>query len=121
MYHTLYGGKRDVYGNRIEITNSNKTITVSIVREVANVPISINSAVSSSEIQKIGPHVRSALPHAERKIDFMGQCISHNYRSWNIATLYTDEKDFFRPLVLAHDNVNLSRAQKELLLWHTKL
>ena len=72
-------------------------------------------------MQKIGPHVRSALPHVEQKIDFMGRWSSHNYRSWNIAALDGKEKDFFGPSVLAHDNVNLSRAQKELLLWHNKL
>ena len=120
-YHTLYGGKSDVFGDRIEMTNRNKTITVPIVREGANVPIVNNSAVSTSEMRKIGPHVRSALPHIERKIDFMGRWSSHNFRSWNIATLDGQEKDFFGPSVLAHDNVNLSRAQKELLLWHNKL
>jgi hypothetical protein len=72
-YHTLYGGKRDVFGDRIEMNNRNKTITVPIVREGANVPIINNSAVSTSEMQKIGPHVRSALSHIERKINFMGR------------------------------------------------
>jgi len=38
-----------------------------------------------------------------------------------LHTLDNEEKDFFGPSVLAHDNVDLSRAQKELLLWHTKL
>ena len=34
---------------------------------------------------------------------------------------WTNKIDVFGPSVLAHDNVNLSRAQKELLLWHNKL
>jgi len=103
------------------MTNPNKTITVPFVSEGANVPIINNSVVSSSEMQKIRPNVRSALPHVERNIDFMGRWNSHNYRSWNTATLDENEKDFLGPSVLAHDNVNLSRAQKELLLWHNKL
>ena len=84
-------------------------------------PIINNSAVSSSEMQKIGANVCCTLPRVERKIDFMGHCSSHNFRSWNLATLDGNEVDFFRPSVLAQDNVNMSRAQKELLLWHNKL
>jgi len=80
-----------------------------------------NSAASSSEMQKNGPYIRSDLPHVESQIDFMGRWSIHNSSSWNLATLDGKDIDLFGPSVLAQDNVNLSRAQKESLLWHNKL
>ena len=87
-------------------------------------PTVLNSAVSQKEIANISPHVRSALPHTERKIDFLGSWGSQNYGHWKVKTV-CDEFDhyagFCGPCVASADNVNLTAAQKELLLWHWKL
>ena len=101
-----------------------KTITIPIVREGANVPIINGSAVSPKELElaEIGPHIRSALPHVEPKIDFMGRWSSHHYNMWNVASVEDDVfPSFCGPSVVMLGNKNLSGAQKEFLLWHNKL
>ena len=101
---------------------SNKTITIPIVREGANVPIINNLAATSKELAEISPHIRSALPHVERKINFMGRWSSHHYNMWNVASVEDDVfPSFCGPSVVMPDNKNLSGAQKELLIWHNKL
>ena len=91
-------------------------IRIDIDREGANVPTVSNSAVSADEIANIGPRVRSALPHTERKTDFFGSWSDANFDKWNIATV-PDEFDvysgFVGPCVGSADNVNLTAAQKE--------
>ena len=73
---------------------------------------------------KIGPRIRSALPHSERKIDFLGSWSHRNFDGWKISTV-KDEFDcyagFIGPCVSADANANLTGTQKELLLWHWKL
>ena len=71
-YHTLYGGHSVVKGDCVEMFVGEHQLVVPIDREGANVPTVSNSAVSRKEIANIGPHIRSALPHTERKIDFFG-------------------------------------------------
>ena len=46
-FHTLYGGKSEVFGDQVKMKVSNKTITIPIVREGANIPIINDSAVTS--------------------------------------------------------------------------
>ena len=97
-----------------------KTIEIPIVREGANVPIINGSAVTPKELVETGPHVRSALAHIERKIDFMGRWSSHH----NNMFAQAEDKafpSFFGPSVVMPNNSNFSGAQKELLLWHNKL
>jgi len=123
-YHTLYGGHSVVKGDCVEMFVGEHQLVVPIDREGANVPTVSNSAVSRKEIANIGPHIRSALPHTERKIDFFGSWSSRNFDAWNVKTV-CDEFDhyagFCGPCVASADNVNLTAAQKELLLWHWKL
>ena len=129
-YHTLYGGHSTVFGDRIEKFIDNLNITIEIDENDANVPIVKDCHVTAKEIADIGPHVRSALPHYERMADFLGGWSSH-YDQWSMATVESDidsEFDHYSgalrygvPNVATDDNVHLSSAQKELLLWHWKL
>ena len=139
-FHTLYGGSSTVEGDRVNMRvakpvnmgvldgNSGSDnfweIPIPIDREGANVPIVYNSAVSAHEMREIGPQIRSALNHVERKTDFFGSYSAMHYDGWGMSTV-EDEFDhyagFCGPCVASDDNISLSNAQKELLLWHWKL
>ena len=123
-YHTLYGGHSVVQGDRVKMFVGEHRISISIDREGGNVPTIFNTAVSRKEIAKIGPRVRSALPRAEQRTDFLGGWSADNFSAWKVKTV-CDEFDhyagFCGPCVASQDNVNLTAAQKELLLWHWKL
>lgn len=106
-YHTLYGGHSTVFGDRAVKLMNDMSITIPIDERSGNVPMVMKPACISKEIREIGPHIRSALPHYERKVDFFGSWSEDNF-----ANL---------PNVALEDNQNLSSAQKELLLWHWKL
>ena len=99
-------------------------LVVPINQEGAHVPTISNSAVSRKEIAIINPCICSALPHIERKNEFLGSWVSQNYDHWKVKTV-CDEFDhyvgFCGPCVASADNVNLTATQKELLLWHWKL
>ena len=56
-YHTLYGGHSAVFGDRVEMFVGEHRIEVPINREMANVPMVTNSAVSAEEMANIGPQV----------------------------------------------------------------
>ena len=121
-FHTLYGGHSEVYGDQVKMKIAKKTVEIPTVQEGANVPIINDSAVTPKELAEIGPHVRSALPHIERKIDFMGRWSSHHHNMWNVAQAKDEAfPSFFGPSVVMPNNNNISGAQKELLLWHNKL
>ena len=85
--------------------------------------------VSPQEMKEHGPHIRSALPSYKRKTDALGSFSEGLFQNWNLATNPVD-KEFDQiassfgcglPGVGVPDNLNLSSAQKELLLWHWKL
>ena len=86
-------------------------------------------AVSAQEMQEHAPHIRSALPQYERKMDFLGGWGSAQYAKWKLATLEVDLEYGHYCCSASHGlagigtdaNVNLTSAQKELLLWHWRL
>jgi hypothetical protein len=128
-YHTLYGGHSVVTGNEVQMFIDNLTIRVGIDRELSNVPMVENCSVSQEEMRQHGPHIRSALPQYERKVDFLGGWSSRQFKDWQMASAAVDQEyGHFCGLggvglqnVASDSNTNLSSAQKELLLWHWKL
>ena len=120
-------------------------IEIPITGNGGNVPMIYNSACSSDEIKKIGPQVRSALPHYERKVDFLGSWASTNFANWGVKTKHPDIDKLFNSQaqcgyldpaqkelenwmatfqvrnVCVEENRNLDNAQKEIDLWHHKL
>ena len=125
-YHTLYGGHSAVFGDKVVKLIDNLKIEIAINGDAGNVPMIYKSACTAEEIKNIGPHIRSALPHYERKIDFFGSWSSNNFANWGLD-LQSDKFDTCGVFGLQVRNVgldantNLSNAQKELLLWHFKL
>jgi hypothetical protein len=128
-YHTLYGGHSTVGGDYVEKYIDHLRIRIDIDREASNVPMVYNCSVSAEEIKLHGPHIRSALPKYERKMDFLGGWSSEHYKKWQMAAQMVDlEYGHYNcfsgcglPNVAVDANANLSSAQKELLLWHWKL
>ena len=103
-------------------------IRINIDRDGGNVPMVYDCAVTAKEMKVIGPQIRSALNHVEQKVDFLGGFAEKYYAQWSIKTV-DREFDHFAgvcqpcamPTVASADNLNLTSAQKELLLWHWKL
>ena len=71
----------------------------------------------------MGPHVRSALPRFECKQDLLGSWSESNFANWGIDSgdEFIGQFGLRTGNVGVDANVNLSNAQKELLLWHLKL
>ena len=61
-----------MFGDRVQMMIDNLSITIPINGGAGNVPMIYNSCCSAAEMKEIGPLVRSALPHYERKVDMMG-------------------------------------------------
>ena len=119
-YHTLYGGHSTVFGDRVVKLINDMSITIPIDERSGNVPMVMKPACTPKEIREIGPHIRSALPHYERKVDFFGSWSEDNFANWGIQA-NVGVGDVSLPNIALEDNQNLSSAQKELLLWHWKL
>jgi hypothetical protein len=128
-YHMLYGGHSTVGGDQVQMFIDHLRINVDIDRESSNVPMVKDCAVSAEEMKLHGPHIRSALPQYERKVDFLGGWSSEHYKKWQMASLAIDSEyghyscgtGYGLHNVATDGNTNLSSAQKELLLWHWKL
>ena len=121
-YHTLYGGHSEVTGNRVTMYVDNHVIDIPIEREGANVPIVENSYVTSEEMAEIGPNVRSALPHVDRKTDFFSGFGLSMFEDCKIPVDDLDEDLFyFVPNVVSSGNSNLTKGQKHLLRWQHRL
>ena len=131
-YHTLYGGHSAVFGDRIEKFIDSMKLSVPIDRAGPNVPMIYGCSVSAKEMGKIGPRIRSALPHYERMVDCFGTWGSKTYRDWDVASASArevDEEYYHYCCSLSYgssgvgtaENQNLNSAEKELLLWHWKL
>ena len=123
-YHTIYGGKSCVEGDHVDIFLDKHTIPVPIDRETANVPMVHNSHVTPVDMKRIGPHVRSALPAIDRRVDlFSGLGVSFASDWKTPLDDMTDISDelFGYPSVHADSNVNLTDPQKHLLLWMNRL
>ena len=65
-YHTIYGGHSRVAGDHVDMFVNGTTIDIPIDRETANVPMVLNSFVSSRVMKRVGPRVKSALPAVDR-------------------------------------------------------
>ena len=123
-YHTLYEGHSTVFGNRVVMMIDHLSIDIQINAEAGNAPMLHDTLCSASEVKEIGPLIRSALPHYERKVDMMDSSVSSNFASWGIDNEVSDFAHHFglqsRDISL-QANKNLSGSQKELMLWHFKL
>ena len=119
-YHKLYGGHSAVFGDRAVMMIGDMDITIPIDSEASNVPMVFDSSCSTKEIKEIGPHIRSALPHYERKVDFLGSWSKDNFANWGLGNTLKGRHSVL-PNVASDENTNLTNAQKELLLWHWKL
>ena len=116
-YHTLYGGHSVVFGEKAVKLIDKISITIPINGEMGNVPMVYKSACTAKEIKEIEPLICSALPHYERKIDFMGSWSSNEFANWGVG----HKTALQSKNVGVDENRNLSSAQKELLLWHQQL
>ena len=82
-------------------------------------PMIHNTSCGATEVKKIGPLIRSALPHYTRKVAMMGSSVSSNFASWGIDN---EVSDFVNRFILQNKDIsiqankNLSGAQKELML-----
>ena len=123
-YHTLYGGHNTVFGDRVVMIIDHLSINIPINSEAGNVPMIHNTSCSATEVKKIGPLIRSALPHYTRKVAMMGSSVSSNFLSWGIDNEVSDFLNHFRLQnndVSLQANIDMSGAQTELMLWHLKL
>ena len=90
-------------------------IEILIDKNNTNLPIIFNVACNRQEVKEYGHHFKSALRTNERFLGFTGR--------WNVGI---DDFDYefgtyaqmLCPCVGTEENENLTRAQKELLLWH---
>ena len=77
-------------------------------------------------MKEIRPHISSALSYYKRNIEFFVSLSSNNFANWGLD-LKSDKLDTCGVFGLQVRNVgldantNLSNAQKDLLLWHSKL
>ena len=80
-YHTLYGRHSTVFGDRVMMMIDHLSINIPINGEAGKVPMIHNTSCSATEVKEIGPLIRSALLHYERKVDMMGSSVSRNFVS----------------------------------------
>ena len=127
-YHTIYGGHSVVTGDMAKMFIDSLQIEVEIDHEGSNVPMVHGCSVSPKEMEEHRPHIRSALPLFQRKVDALSSW-NQGALNWNLTTTEVDNEfvhygsafGYGLPGVCAPENHNLSSAQKELLLWHWKL
>ena len=107
-YHTIYGGHSAVFGQRVEMFIDNLKIGIDIDGSGSNVPMVYDCACSHEEIKTHGPHIRSALPAYERKVDFLGGWSAKHYVEWQLATTAVGDEfeHYFHPSVGVDSNVN---------------
>ena len=130
VYHTLYGGNSTVEGDHTMMhigdmnTGLRADVRVAIDRQGPNVPMIFNVSVTADEMERISPHINSALPRMERHTDFLGSYSKEHFADWSMDSVeaeFDHFSGFCGPCVASDANQNLSSAQKELLLWHWKL
>ena len=127
-YHTIYGGHSVVTGDMAQMFIDFLKVEIEIDKEGSNVPMVHGCSVSPKEMEEHGPHIRSALPQFQRKVDALSSWNEGAF-NWNLAMTEVDDEfdhygsafGFGLPGVGVPENQNLSSAQKELLLWHWKL
>ena len=130
VYHTLYGGNSTVEGDHTMMhigdmnTGLRADVIVAIDRQGPNVPMLFNVSVTADKMERISPHINSALPRMERHTDFLGSYSKEHYADWSMDSVeaeFDHFSGFCGPCVASDANQNLSSAQEELLLWHWKL
>ena len=73
-------------GDKVVKSIDKISIRIPINGEMGNVPMVYKSACTTREINEIGPLIRSALPHHERKMDFMGSWSSNEFANWGVGS-----------------------------------
>jgi hypothetical protein len=104
-------------------------IEILIDGQASNVPMVMDCSVSADEMRDHAPHICSALPQYERKVDFLGGWNERHFQHWKMASTAIDSEfghycgtaNYGCGNVSGDANQNLTGAQKELLLWHWKL
>jgi hypothetical protein len=124
-YHQLYGGQSTIDGDRVIMYLQQQphlkirhNIEIPIDKNNSNLPIIYNVSCTALERKEIGVHFRSALKCSERCLGFTGKWdVEVDEFDWEFGTY----QQMICPCVGAEDNINLTRGQKELLLWHWRL
>ena len=127
-YHQLHGGSSEIDGDRTIIhlqqrgnSNIRHDIEIPIDKDGTNLPVIYNVSCTNKEKKDIGHHFRSAMSIQDRYLGNIGT------GKWSTSV---DEFDYEFGTVAQvmmyngvgnDDNINLTRAQKELLLWHWRL
>ena len=123
-YHQLYGGSSELDDNKLLMhlkqqpdMSIRHDIKIPIDHHQCNLPIICNTACTKKELDMIGPH-------------FKADVISFNHSSvfsdhWNVEVdKFEYEFDSYSkmccPCVGVEENVNLTNAQRELIIWHWK-
>ena len=124
-YHQLYGGSSVIDGDRVIMHLQQQAeykirhdIEIPIDKPNSNLPIIHNVFCSDMEREKIGHHFRSAIKSWDRYLGFR--------QKWRVGVEEFDYEfeaaaQMICPCVGTDANTNLTRAQKELLLWHWRL
>ncbi len=124
VYHKLYGGCSIVDGDKVD-WRLNKQFDMSDVHRIeiplnkeTNLPMLFNVTCSEEERTTIGPHFTKVCAHLRHARGFF-------FGKWSVTEEKVDYEfdDFLHlyPCVTREENMNLSPAQKALLLWHFKL
>ena len=124
VYHKLYGGCSIVDGDKVD-WRLPKQFEMSTVHHIeipmnkdTNLPMLFNVTCTEEERTTIGPRFTKAVAHLRHARGFF-------LGKWSV-TEAEDEYEFddflhLYPCVTNVDNLNISAAQKALLLWHFKL
>ena len=100
-----------MFGDRAVMMIGDMDITIPIDSEASNVPMVFDSSCSTKEIKEIGPHIRSALPHYERKVDFLGSWSKDNFANWGLGNTLKGRHSAL-PNIARDENINLTNTRK---------
>ena len=124
-YHQVYGESSDINGNCVIMHLQQQSnykirhdIKIPIEKNNSNLPIIKNVSCTNSEREKLGHHFRSAIKSWDRHLGFR--------QKWQVEMDKFDYEfgtavQMVCPCVGTDENINLTCAQKELLLWHWRL
>ena len=96
-YHKLYGWHNDVFGDKAVTMIDRMSIPIALNCKEGNIPTIYNSTCNATYFAAICPLIQSALPHYERKVDFMGSWSSNDFANLGIkylAQVVSSESDF---------------------------
>jgi len=123
-YHKLYGGCSVVDGEKVD-WRLNKQFDMSLVHRIeipineeTNLPMLFNVTCTEEERTAVGPHFTKVCAHLRHARGFF-------FGKWSVTEEEVNYEfdDFLHlfPCVTREENMNLTAAQKALLLWHFKL